>query len=52
MYFKSLYILVDNYGIILSTIVKKKQVNYSLHDMLTRLFNNIIVYHVMSKCFQ
>ena len=33
-------------------IVKKKQVDYSLYDMLTRLCNNIIVYHVMSKRFQ
>ena len=33
---------MDNNGIILSTIAKKKQVNYSLYDMLTRQVNNII----------
>ena len=32
---------MDNNGVILSTIVKKKQVNHSSCEMLTRLFNNV-----------
>ena len=33
---------MDNNRIVLSTVVKRKQVSYCLYDMLTRLFNNII----------